>query len=195
VAHATSGKLIVDHVVPMADAKRLGSIIRDALPDVGFAITTEAEMAYETGFEKFLPPNVRRGRHVADALAVAGTRVRVWSVFHPTMPLAEMTAFVHDLVQPAYVAQTLGFPAAEVTEAGISKASGLQSLVDHLGLSAGDVWAFGDSRNDHEMLQWAGRGHAMANADDITRSFADVIVPHHLDDGVAQTLETLLRSL
>ena len=43
------------------------------------------------------------------------------------------------------------------------------------------------------MLEWAGRGHAMGNADPETKLKADVVIGSHVDDAVAQTLETLLR--
>ncbi len=51
-----------------------------------------------------------------------------------------------------------------------TKASALQWLVDHLGFTSDHVWAFGDALNDHEMLEWAGVGHAMGNADPLTKS-------------------------
>jgi hydroxymethylpyrimidine pyrophosphatase-like HAD family hydrolase len=52
--------------------------------------------------------------------------------------------------------------------------------------------AFGDNLNDHSMLQWAGLGVAMANADRTTQAVADEITVSNDDDGVAVVLERLL---
>ena len=47
---------------------------------------------------------------------------------------------------------------------GVSKASGLQTVAERLGVDPADVLAIGDGRNDLEMLAWAGRGVAMGQA-------------------------------
>ena len=52
----------------------------------------------------------------------------------------------------------------DLAPVGVSKASGLQLVVEALGLDAADVLAIGDGRNDLEMLRWAGRGVAMGQA-------------------------------
>jgi hydroxymethylpyrimidine pyrophosphatase-like HAD family hydrolase len=44
------------------------------------------------------------------------------------------------------------------------------------------------------MLQAAGWGVAMANADPLVRHHADQLAPSNADDGVAHILETLLTS-
>ncbi len=52
--------------------------------------------------------------------------------------------------------------------------------------------AFGDNHNDLAMLQWAGRGVAMANAQPVVLDAVAEVTASHLDDGVAAVLETLL---
>lgn len=47
---------------------------------------------------------------------------------------------------------------------GVSKGSGLRIWLDHHGLAASELLAFGDAENDLEMLRLAGLGIAMANA-------------------------------
>lgn len=63
----------------------------------------------------------------------------------------------------------------EVTASGISKATGLRWLVGKLGLTMEDIMAFGDSGNDREMLEEAGLGIAVANAEIEAREAADKI--------------------
>lgn len=52
----------------------------------------------------------------------------------------------------------------EVTLAKYTKATGIQFLLDHLGMSLEDSFAFGDSTNDLAMLKYAGTSIAMGNS-------------------------------
>jgi Cof subfamily protein (haloacid dehalogenase superfamily) len=74
----------------------------------------------------------------------------------------------------------------------ISKATGLRMVSGKLGVRASDVVAVGDGMNDEEMLQWAGWGLAMSNAQEPLKAVAKGILPHHAEDGVAQFIEALL---
>ena len=77
----------------------------------------------------------------------------------------------------------------DLTPVGVSKASGLQYVVDELGLTPDDVLAIGDGRNDIEMLQWAGRGVAMGQAVFEVHQAADASTDGVDDDGAARELE------
>jgi hypothetical protein len=46
---------------------------------------------------------------------------------------------------------------------GVTKATGLQTLASHLGISAAEALAFGDAENDIPMFKWAGYSVAMAH--------------------------------
>jgi hypothetical protein len=72
---------------------------------------------------------------------------------------------------------------------GISKASGLAWLIEHLDLRVEDVLAIGDNDNDIAMLRWAGTGVAMGNASPGARAVADWIAPSVEEDGVAVAIE------
>lgn len=52
----------------------------------------------------------------------------------------------------------------EVMPKGVTKATGLNQLCQHLGLESHQVLAMGDEENDLAMLAWAGWGIAVANA-------------------------------
>ena len=55
-----------------------------------------------------------------------------------------------------------------------------------------DVIAFGDMPNDIEMLQWAGLGVAMANADQAVKDAADIVTVSNAEAGVAHILTVVL---
>jgi len=77
----------------------------------------------------------------------------------------------------------------DLTPVGVSKASGLDRVAAELGVSAADVLAIGDGRNDLEMLRWAGRGVAMGQAVQEVRDAADAVAPTVYEHGAAVELE------
>jgi HAD-superfamily hydrolase, subfamily IIB len=82
----------------------------------------------------------------------------------------------------------------EVQPNGITKASGLRQLAESLGISLGQVIAFGDYDNDAEMLQAAGLGVAVGEATPACLASADLLVAPPEADGPAHFLEDFLLS-
>jgi HAD superfamily hydrolase (TIGR01484 family) len=68
---------------------------------------------------------------------------------------------------------------------GVDKSSGVGYVAEQLGLTAADVLAIGDGRNDIEMLQWAGRGVAMGQAVQPVIDAADDVTATVGEDGAA----------
>ena len=77
----------------------------------------------------------------------------------------------------------------EVVPLGVSKATGVEEVARPLGITAGDVVAFGDMPNDIPMLLWAGLGVAMGNAHHEAKAAADEVTTPNTDDGLARVLE------
>ncbi len=77
----------------------------------------------------------------------------------------------------------------EVLPQGVSKGKTVQALVRELGISADKVMAMGDGENDLELLQFAGWGVAMANADPKLKQIAQAVVGTNDQDGVAEAIE------
>lgn len=77
----------------------------------------------------------------------------------------------------------------EFNAAGVSKGAALQALAAHLGLSAGEVMAFGDALNDVEMLSWAGWSFAMENGTEEAKTAARHLTGRNSDAGVAMAVE------
>ena len=70
-----------------------------------------------------------------------------------------------------------------------SKAKGIQKLIEHLGKDIQDTVAFGDGRNDIEMLSHVGLGIAMGNGAIETREVADYITDDVDKDGIMKALQ------
>ena len=82
----------------------------------------------------------------------------------------------------------------EVITGGIDKGAALRYLLDLLSLKPEQVIAMGDGGSDVPMLQAAGIGIAMANAEPQVKAAADRITGDCDADGVAQALEELILS-
>lgn len=77
----------------------------------------------------------------------------------------------------------------EANPKGVSKASALELVCDKLGITMQNVMAVGDSLNDMKMIQQAGIGVAMGNAQDAIKQAADFVTDTNNQDGVAKAIE------
>ena len=57
-----------------------------------------------------------------------------------------------------------GFPVVEMVPKGTNKAVGIKKMIEYLEIDKKDTYAFGDSNNDIEMLDYVEYGIAMGNA-------------------------------
>ncbi len=69
------------------------------------------------------------------------------------------------------------------------KGTGVKILAEKLDIKQEEVICIGDAENDHKMIEYAGLGVAMANADEKTKSLANHITDTNDNDGVAKVIE------
>ena len=81
----------------------------------------------------------------------------------------------------------------EITLRGVEKGSGVEWVMNHLGLTRSQLVAFGDSGNDLPMRPYVGTFVAVANASDEVKAAADCVVDSIWDDGVPRWLEAALE--
>ena len=79
----------------------------------------------------------------------------------------------------------------ECSAQGVSKAQGLRTLADYLGIAMQDVVAVGDSDNDLAALEAVGMPVAMGNASQSVRDVARMVVADNDHDGIAQVVREL----
>ena len=77
----------------------------------------------------------------------------------------------------------------DVIAKGGGKAAGIRQYLDATGIRREETIAFGDGENDLDMLQFAGIGVAMGNAEDAVKEAADYITDSVDDDGVVTALK------
>nr|WP_287848366.1 HAD family hydrolase [Mobiluncus sp.] len=83
----------------------------------------------------------------------------------------------------------------DINPKGTSKAHGLQTVCENLGVSPAHALALGDGANDIPMLEFAGYGVAMGNARPEVKAAANNTTLTVHEDGAAAVMEALARIL
>ena len=77
----------------------------------------------------------------------------------------------------------------EINDPECSKGHAMKEVEKLLGIKPEEVMAIGDSEIDISMIEYAGIGIAMENADEAVKQAADYITAHVRESGVAQAIE------
>ena len=192
-----TGAVLRDQLLPAEVVVPIVTRMRELLPGVGFAIERIDHVLEEPGLSKRVP-EPHQSPPIDDVLAALADRtdsVRRVIAYHDDYDhrLDELAAVLASIVDDRCQVQFGGLSIVDVSPRGNHKAAALQLLIDHLGIDAGDVLAFGDGGNDIEMLQWAGVGVAMGNARPHVQEVADHVTASIDGDGIAAYLEPLLK--
>ncbi|AZI41458.1 HAD family phosphatase [Deinococcus psychrotolerans] len=196
--HLGTGERLFEAHVTQAAQRALAEALSAQLPDVLFVSVRDggttfvaqqgyAEIAHFEDHKR--DPSTMGSAELAEVLALPSLK---FIVRHATLTPRELLAQVQALNLSGFAATHSGAPFLEILAEGVSKAWGLARLCDRLGIDASEVLAFGDALNDAEMLSWAGRGVAMANAEEEALAAADEVTLSNDQDGLAAVLERLL---
>lgn len=80
----------------------------------------------------------------------------------------------------------------EVVPLNVDKADSLSQLLDYLNLSKEQMISCGDGFNDITMIEYAGMGVAMANAQQLVKDVADYITLSNDDNGVVHVINEFM---
>ena len=81
----------------------------------------------------------------------------------------------------------------EIVPKNVDKAASLLKLLTSIGLTADEMICCGDGYNDLTMIETAGLGVAMENAQPLVREKADFITKSNDDDGVLYVIDQFMR--
>ncbi len=115
----------------------------------------------------------------------------------PKMVALEMSDKVDDVISemrerfPQLTMTNSSRYVIEIMPKGIDKGYGLSVVAESLGISKDETVAIGDSMNDLAMVEWAGVGVAVANADDRLKSVADIVTENEMSLGVLEIADRL----
>ncbi|AKH83457.1 hydrolase [Streptomyces sp. CNQ-509] len=184
--------------LPLADAVAVVGVLRTIAPGTAFAVE------YTGGFGREPEYPLHRGtgpiapveRLLAEDGERAGDPLLKLLAYHPRLGADE---FLHAARSGAAghgeFTRSTSSALLEVSGLGVSKASTLERYCEARGIGAAEVVAFGDMPNDLEMLTWAGRSYAMANAHPEVLAATTYRTAANEDDGVAVVIEQLLHGL
>ena len=151
---------ILEHYVTVDTAekliKQINNLVKNPLP--------EKIEFYEASVYEEVNKIMVTGK--AGAFAdVKGKFGRVCEIFHGSIPFCDDEC-------------------GEIGPPGVHKGLALKTVAEYHGISLADTIAFGDSDNDHRMIECAGTGIAMGNARDSLKEIADDITSTLEDDGI-----------
>lgn len=81
----------------------------------------------------------------------------------------------------------------EIMNKGVNKGEALKYLLKYLGIDKEEVIAFGDNYNDLPMLELAGMGVVMGNADEKVKEKGNYVTSKNTESGVARAIYKLLE--
>ena len=83
----------------------------------------------------------------------------------------------------------------DVMQMGVSKASGIQQIMHHLGIEASEVMAFGDAMNDYEILRLVGHPVAMGNGRYAAKQIAERVIGSNTEQAVQAEMRRVLEGM
>jgi len=131
-------------------------------------------------------------QQVAD-FCVVQDKIKKISVSANPAHVAQKVATLNQYFDGRLQAHDSGYGVIDLVTAGVGKLPAVQWLMKKWQLSSDDLLAFGDGDNDKPLLQFAGHGFAMQNADASVQAVAtDVTTLDNEHDGVLATIEKLV---
>ena len=80
----------------------------------------------------------------------------------------------------------------EVMQKGTTKGNAVKILAQKLGIKREEIICIGDGENDLSMIEYAGLGVAMSNAEEYVKEKADYVTDTNVNDGVAKMIEQFI---
>lgn len=166
--------------------------MRAGVEGVRFAWEAGDRFGHEPGFDPAMQALLPLDAAHGDALTLVTSPLTKLLAYHDAIAPATLAVAAAELAGERMAITYSGAPFIEMSAGGVTKAHGVAALCAQLGIAAADVIAFGDARNDIEVLAWAGHGVAMWHAGTDVRAVAQEVTATNDADGVAKVIERLL---
>ncbi|WP_040162404.1 HAD hydrolase family protein [Nigerium massiliense] len=192
-------EIYFEDLLPVDEQTRLVTQMQRRIPGTRAVSVRDAGKTFvpERGYVGLMDPGDHGKSDLAlpeyDLDEVLGTPSLKLILRHPEIHEDVLLAAALELDVPGCHVTTSGAPFIEVSAEGVTKESGLQQMCARFGVRPEEVLAFGDNRNDVEMLRWSGWGVAVANALPETLAAADEVTASHDEDGLAIVIERFLQ--
>lgn len=190
---ALEQRILRERTIPADTVMEIVARVRAVVPHAAFAVENRDGFGKEPGYVDLHTPPPRT--LVADISRLVVTPPGKLLARSPDLEHSEFVEIVTEAVGDLAVVAFSGVGGlAEISAAGVTKATVLAEWCGEWRVDASDVCAFGDMPNDIPMLAWAGRSYAVANAHPALKAVAKYGCASNDDDGVAEVMESWLRS-
>ncbi|WP_080799941.1 HAD family hydrolase [Arabiibacter massiliensis] len=190
-----AGELVDLEVFSHAAVRRLARVVgmfdtmHLALFDETRSYLLDDEARFEREVDKNLPNPVR-------AFAVPAPQVNILKAsVYCDDAVMDMAYILTRELDGDFVFAPSGRKWIDVMQRGVTKATGIEQVLDAHGIAANEMMAFGDSMNDYEILRMAGTSVAMGNARSAIKQIADQVIGTNAENAVQNELRKLLGEL
>ncbi|MBF6135994.1 Cof-type HAD-IIB family hydrolase [Nocardia otitidiscaviarum] len=189
-------RILSTRVLDVDTLEWLAELAERLLPGCGLAAERVGVSAHDAATPQFVSsPEYEHAWLNPDDTRVARSEVIAAPAIKMLIRLAGATsAFMREVLEPHLVGRAdLTYSTddglVELSAPGVTKATGLATVAQRLGVQHATMIAFGDMPNDVPMLRLAGHGVAMANAHQEAKEAANEVAATNNEDGVARILE------
>ncbi|WP_306363301.1 HAD family hydrolase [Nocardia sp. CC227C] len=189
-------RILSTRVLDVDTLEWLAELAERLLPGCGLAAERVGVSAHDAATPQFVSsPEYEHAWLNPDDTRVARSEVIAAPAIKMLIRLAGATsAFMREVLEPHLIGRAdLTYSTddglVELSAPGVTKATGLATVAQRLGVQHATMIAFGDMPNDVPMLRLAGHGVAMANAHHEAKEAADEVAATNNEDGVARILE------
>ncbi len=188
-------EILDEDLLEPAMLQEITAELRRRQPDIWFAVEHGWEFRHEAIYKPRWDVDVPGVAEATLAEMVTSPAAKLLGR-HESLPRDRFVGLVEDVVGDlATVTNSSGDALAEISAAGVTKASGLAKVAARHGLGPEDVVVFGDMPNDIAAFEWVrdggGRAVAMAHAHRDLLAVATDVTGTNDDDGVAAFLAAL----
>ncbi len=185
----------IARVLQEADIAAFATRNSAAPPDVFYQMAqASSEWSHLSSYIESQGAGIRLVHSLADEtdwdplrIYVAGEQGTTQRAMRLVLPLIDQTK-----IRVLHTMQYDGTYFLEMLPVSATKANGLRFLGEFYGVKREEVIAVGDQINDLDMLEYAGLGVAMGNAQPEVKAKADLVIGHHDEDGLAAFIEEKL---
>ncbi len=190
-----TGQILDEDLLAPDVLREVTAELRRHQPDTWFAVEYGDQFRHEPVYRPRWDVDAP-GVEVASLEEMVAAPVAKLLARHESLPREEFVVLVEEAVgELATVTNSSADALAEISAAGVTKASGLAKVAARHGVDPGDVVVFGDMPNDIAAFEWVrdhgGRAVAMAHAHPDLLAVATDVTGTNDDDGLVTFLASL----
>lgn len=192
IVHADSGEILFETALDYGDYRYLEALAREVgchfhALDAERLFTANRDISKYTVHESFIT-GIPLHFCPAEAMDPTLRFPKMMMIDHPEVLEAAITRIPPETFQRYTLLRSSPF-FLEILHRDVDKGKGIARLAQHLGIERQAVMCIGDHGNDLAMIDYAGLGVAMGNAEPAILAAAQYVTASNREEGVAQAIQ------